>query len=161
MTFSIGTILSKIASDTTPTSAREATAKYLAATLPKADTTGVKTAEILAPATDDTFMKALGPIVEALQLDPQTTDDQARITRAQQILENLAGIAEGTHTTHCGIQLPAVTNSQEIAKVGDFIHKIWQDTNSYRTRYKDMKVDGQPVTEIKQPSFCKSSKYRH
>lgn len=53
-------------------------------------------------------------------------------------------------TTHCGIELPAATNRAEIEKVADFIHQIWQETNSYRTRYKDVKVEGQPVTDKEQ-----------
>lgn len=146
MSQGIDTILSAIEQARDPLLTRAAIAQCLGVQLPKDD--GVRTIDLtVGDLTRRVFIGAIEPIVQALELDPQSHEDAVKIEKAQILVGNLEGILAGTYTSHYGIRLPATTNTAEIEKVGDAIHQIWQDTNSYRTRYKDMRINGEPVTD--------------
>ena len=146
MKLGVDAILSAIEKSHDPALTEAALANYLSSALPKYDE--ARTIDLSRQGiTRKIFIEALEPIVEALYIDPKSEEDVVRINQAQQLVENLEGILSGTHTRHYGIKLPAVTNTTEVEKIGDAIHQIWQDTNSYRTRYKDMRIDGQPVID--------------
>lgn len=54
----------------------------------------------------------------------------------------------GNQTASANPCINALT-SADVVEAGNFIHTVWQTTNSYRTRYKAMKDDaGHPVVDI-------------